>query len=191
MKKLFATAIVLAALAGCANVAKIPPGDTVVGGRVALTLDTAWNQVNLPGDNSGATTWTMDGIALDLLQFYVGVKDGQRLGPPPVRDQRPIEFKAAMQAHEVVGLFQALYSRDGSAFSLEKLEPADFMGGKGFRFEYTVVRKVDNVKLSGLAWATVRNNELFAMTYTAPRIGFYPRHQAKVEQIAKSARIKA
>jgi hypothetical protein len=187
MKKLLSIAVLAAVLAGCANVTRIPAGDTLVAGKVALTLDAAWNQVNLPNQNN-VTTWTMDGITVDQLQFYVGLKDGERLGPPPVRDQRPLEFKATMQAHEIVQLFQGLYSRDGSTFTMERLEPTDFMGQKGFRFQYTVVRKVDDVKLAGMAWAAVRNGELYAMTYTAPRAGFFQRHQASVEQIAKSAR---
>ncbi len=71
-----------------------------------------------------------------------------------------------------------------------KLEPADFLGGKGFRFRYTVVRKADDVRLSGVAWGTVRDNELFALTFTAPRAGFFARHEKRVEEIARSARLK-
>jgi len=44
--------------------------------------------------------------------------------------------------------------------------------------------------ISGVAWAAVINNELFAMTFTAPHLGFFPRHLPKVEQAAASARLK-
>ena len=190
MKKLLAAGVLLLVLAGCANVSKVAEGDAMVANRVALHLDTAWNQVNLPNQSS-VTTWTMDGVTVDLLQFYVGVKDGQQIGAAPVKDQRPLNFKAGMLPHEIVSLFEGLYSRDGSSFTLDKLEPAEFMGEKGFRFRYTVVRKFDDVKLSGTAWGAVRNQELFVMTYTAPRAGFYPRYVSRVEQIAKSARLKS
>jgi hypothetical protein len=189
LKRLFATFVIAAALGGCANVVKVGPGDTVVADRVALNIDDAWNQISLPGTGTAAT-WTQDGITLDLLQFYVSLKDGEALGPAAGREQRPLVFRSAMQPHEIVALFQGLYTRDGSAFSLDRLEPADFLGGKGFRFQYTVVRKFDDVKLSGVAWGAVRGNELFAMTFTAPRAGFYPRHAPRVEQIARTARLK-
>jgi len=188
-KRLLATFVIAAALAGCANVVKVGPGDTVVADRVALNIDGAWNQLTLHGSGTTAT-WTQDGITLDLLQFYVALKDGEALGPAATKEQRPLVFKATMQPHEIVSLFQGLYTRDGSTFSLDRLEPADFMGGKGFRFQYTVVRKFDDVKLSGVAWGAVRGNELFAMTFTAPRAGFFPRHEKRVEHIARTARLK-
>jgi hypothetical protein len=190
MTRRFLASLVLAAvLAGCANVVKVGPGDTVVADRIALKIDGAWNQLNLPGRTTAAT-WTQDGITLDLLEFYVGLKDGQALGAAAAKEQRPLTFKAAMQPHEIVSLFQGLYTRDGSSFTLDRLEPAEFLGGSGFRFRYTVVRKADDVKVSGVAWGAVRNNELHAMTFTAPRAGFFGRHEKRVEEIAKSARLR-
>lgn len=179
----------LLAVAGCANVAKVSTGDNAVGGRVLLTLDAAWNQVNLPG-RSSPLLWTQDGITVDALELWVGIKDGANL-VELAKDKRPLTFRAGMQPHELVGLFEGAIGRDGSTFTLDKLEPADFLGGTGIRFEYTVLRKVDDVRLSGVGWAAVRNGELFAMTFAAPRLGFFPRHRDKVEQAARSARIKA
>jgi hypothetical protein len=189
MIRLLAALALAAFLAGCASVVKVGPGDTVVADRVAVSIDGAWNQLNLPG-SATAATWTQDGITLDLLQFYVALKDGDALAPAASKEQRPLTFKASMQPHEIVALFQGLYTRDGSTFSLDKLEPAEFLGNNGFRFRYTLVRKADDVRVSGVAWGAVRNNELYAMTFTAPRLGFFVRHEKRVEQIAKSARLK-
>jgi hypothetical protein len=174
-------------LAGCANVAKVGPGDTVVADRLAVKLDAAWNHVNVPG--LPGVVWTQEGLALDALQFWVGVKDGQPLAPAG-KDQRPLTFRATMEPQELVALFQGAMSRDGSTFTLDKLEPATFLGGKGFRFQYTLVRKSDEVKLSGVGWGAVRGSELHAMTFNAPRLAFFPRHVAKVEQVAANARLK-
>ena len=41
---------------------------------------------------------------------------------------------------------------------------------------------------SGVGYGTVSKGELFALLYAAPRLGFFPRHKDKVEQIARSAR---
>ena len=159
---------------------------------MAVTIDSSWNQFN-PAHPTPSTLWTIDGITVDSLRFYAGLKDGEVIEPNTVhaKDARPLMFKSSMHPDEIVALYQGLYSRDGSAFMLDKLEPAEFVGAKGFRFQYTVVRKLDDVKLSGIAWVAVREGQLYAMTYTAPRLAFFPRYAPRVEQIAKSARLKA
>lgn len=176
------------AFAGCANVAKISTGEVIVENRITMKLDAAWNQVNLPGRGK-SVLWTQDGITIDALEWWVGVADGQNLADLP-SDKRPLTFRSAMQPHEVVALFEGLYGRDGSTFTLDKLTPADFLGGSGYRVDYTVLRKFDDVRVSGMAWFAVRNGQLHALTFTAPRLGFFPRHQPIVEQVARSARLK-
>ncbi len=184
----WATLVLTLALAGCANVAKVSTGDVLVDGRIAMTLDAAWNQVNLPG-RSKPVLWTQDGVTIDALEWWVGIADGQNLMELG-KDKRPLTFRASMDGHELVALFEGWYGRDGSTFTLDKLEPTEFLGGKGYRVDYTVLRKADEVRVRGMAWIAVRNSQLFAMTFTAPRLGFFPRHQAKVEQAARSARLK-
>lgn len=183
-----------ALVAGCAApITKVGGGAVVVAERLNVHSDASWNQLppHLSGQAPAAATWTVDGLGLDTMNFYVGVKDGTQMGQMPQgKDAQQIMFKSAMQPHEVVSMFGNLYSRDGSSFTLDKLESADFLGGKGFRFHYTVVRKLDEVKLSGLGWATVRNGELHAITFTAPEKGFFPRHATKVERVAATAALK-
>jgi hypothetical protein len=182
-----ATVMVAALLLGaCANVVKVPTGDVRVGDRITMTLDSAWNEIKLPG--SDAVQWTQDGLPLDVLQWWVGIRDGQLLAPAP-SSQRPLTFRAGMTPHEVASLFEGLFARDGSTVKLDRLAPADFLGGKGLRFEFTVVRKADEVTISGVGWALVKDGQLHAMTYTAPRLGFFPAHLPKVEQVARAARL--
>jgi hypothetical protein len=49
---------------------------------------------------------------------------------------------------------------------------------------------VDNVQLSGIGYGSVSKGELFAIVYLAPRLTFFSRHQGRVEQIARDARLK-
>jgi hypothetical protein len=65
-----------------------------------------------------------------------------------------------------------------------------FGGEKGFRFEYSLVRQVDNVRLSGIGYGAVHKGELFAMLYMAPKLVFFPRHAERVDRIARSAAIR-
>ena len=178
-------------IAGCANVSKVNTGETVVRNRLSVTVDTAWNQFER-GMSDNTPTWTVEGITVDALQFYVGIKDGELIAPTPNggKGVLPLTFKATMQPADVVALYQGLFTRDGSSFTLDKLEPADFVGTRGFRFEYSLTRKVDDVRLKGVAYGAVRNGELFLINYSAPRLAFFPKYVGRAEALAKSARVK-
>jgi hypothetical protein len=182
--------IAAALIGGCAMQAtKIDSGDVAVGDRLQLKVDGAWNHVTSPLLEP-AQAWTMEGLPVDQLLIWSGIKDGE-----PIHTSRAsgksFNFRATMQPDEIVAMFEGTLTRDGSTFKLAKLEPSSFGGGKGLRFEYAMVRKVDNVTLQGVGFATVNNGELFALLYSAPRLEFFARHSARVEEIAKSAKVKA
>lgn len=187
---LLATANLLV-LGGCAVVSKVATGEAVVKDRLQVKVDKPWNQFERSlGDDT--PTWTQDGISVDALRFYVGVKDGQPLanvtGPASAGKLQP--FRRSMPIKDVVGLFESLYVRDGSSFQLDKVAPHRFMGGEGFRFEFSSVRKSDEVRLIGVGYGAVVQGELFAITYTAPRLSFFGRHVASAESVAASARLR-
>ena len=179
-------------LAACATVSKVETGEQTIGERMRVTLEGPWNQVNAPGLGP-AQVWTMEGLPLDQLLVYSGIKDEDKVAPgaPAGAGRKDFVFRSSMQPDEIVALFEGMLTRDGSQFKLAKLEPASFGGDKGFRFEYTLVRRRDNAQLSGVGFGTVSKGELFALLYHAPRLTFFPRHQPRVEQIARSARVKA
>jgi hypothetical protein len=181
-------------LAGCVAVPqidKVESGQQNVGTRLEMTLDGSWNRFQSP-QTAPATIWTMEGLPVDELRVYAGIKDGETIdaGAPAVQGVTKIAFRAGMQPDEIVGMFESLYTRGGSTFKLDKLEPWSFGGEKGFRFEFTFTRKVDGVANLGVGYSTVSKGELFALLYFAPRLGFFPRYKDKVEQIARSARLK-
>ena len=188
MRKLALLCAVLM-LSGCVTVAKVETGDRAVGERLTVSIDGAWNQLNAPGMGP-AEVWTMEGTPVDQLLLYSGLKDGQAIHAGGGGGQKDFVFRANMQPDEIASLFEGMLTRDGSRFRLQKLEPASFGAQKGFRFEYALVRKVDNVQLSGVGYAAVSRGELFAVVYMAPRLVFYHRHIARVEHIGKSMRIK-
>ena len=192
MKRLLALFAVLL-LAGCATptVSRVEQGDQVVGERMVVKLDGPWNRF----DNFGGypvPTWTMEGFTVDRLQFFIGVKDGATLVPQSdaAREKRPLTFRKSMQPHEIVALFQTLLSGDGSTFTLDKLDPVTFLGGQGIRFQFSLVRRVDEVQLSGFGYVRVHGDELHAILYQAPRLGFYPRYQPQVDRMAQTAALR-
>lgn len=177
--------------AGCAQLSNVTTGEVVLKNRLSVQVDRPWNQFER-GLADNTLTWTRDGVTVDALRFYIGLKDGELIAPTPTepKGQRALAFRATMQSAEVVELFEGLYSRGGSSFTLERLSPATFIDTNGFRFEFNAIRKTDDVRLRGVGWGAVRNGELFVITFTAPRLAFYPQHAPSAESIARSARVR-
>lgn len=190
MKKLLILALA-ALLAGCASVRKVETGANQVGERLSLKVDGNWNHLDFPGIRP-AQVWTMEGITIDELLVYSGIRDGQAMHPesPAGSKQKDFVFRKSMQTEELVSLLEGVLSRDGSTFKLLRLEPYAFGGRKGFRFEYERIRKIDNVPMRGIGFGAIDRDELFALVYQAPRLTFFPRHQSRIEAIAQAVVIK-
>lgn len=191
MKKPIAI-LLLAVLAGCAAVVKVE-GDQTLNNKLAVKLPDAWNKLNYPGQPF--EVWTQEGASLDQLRFWAGVPAGKeiaRLPPPPSgqKQARVPTFTANMTPDQLVSLFEIMYASDGAPVKITKVEPAAFGGVDGVRFEFTIVQKRTDLVLRGTGWAAVRNNELFAATYYAPELAFYPRLMPKAEAVVKAAVIK-
>jgi hypothetical protein len=180
-------ALAAAMLAGCAIPLQVREGErTVAGGAMVVSADPGWN--HLAVIDRPWTTWTHDGSVLDELRFWAGMKDGDEIAPAESREQRPLSFRRTMQPHELAALFASLQARDGSVVSVDRLEPAAFVGVPGVRFRWSVLRSADDMRMSGVGWAAVREGQLYAMTFIAPRLDFFERHLARVERIARSAK---
>lgn len=190
MKKLLLV-VLLVVVAGCATVRKVEAGRNTLGERLTVNIDGAWNHLDFPGIKP-AQLWTMEGVTIDEFLVYSGIRDGQVMHAEGSAGgkQANVVFRSRMQTEEIVAMFEALLTRDGSIFKLLKMEPYTFAGRKGFRFEYECIRKVDNVQLHGVVFGAVDNGELFALLYHAPRLTFFPQHQGRVEAIARSASLK-
>lgn len=180
-------------MGGCASVAKVESGDRVVGQRLSVNLDGAWNQVTAPGiAGPNCYVWTMEGLPVDQLLIYSGLKNGDAIHSESGAnaEKKSYKFRSDMQPEQIVALFEGMLTRDGSSFKLVRLAPISFAGGKGFQFEYSLVRKADSVQLSGIGSAVISRGELYAIIYQAPRLVFYPRHQTRVGHIIDSARLR-
>lgn len=172
----------LCILAGCTatTISRIDAGQHRLGERLTVNVDAPWNHLRGLGTGS-SQTWTMEGLPVDQLQILYGIKGGQAI-------QAQGAFRSTMRPDEVVAVFQNMLTRDGSTVELARLEPFSF-GDTGFRFEYSLTRKFDNVRLSGVGYFGISMGELFAILYQAPR-PIFARHEKRVEQIAQSARLK-
>ncbi|HYA65141.1 MAG TPA: hypothetical protein VEE84_00530 [Burkholderiaceae bacterium] len=184
------TVLLCVTLAGCAAMGKIESGEQVVSDQLVVSLDGPWNQFNRGVD---VPTWTVEGLAVDQLRFFIGIKDGDPIAKRPkgASEQRPLTFHSTMKAHEVVALFQGLYTQDGSTFTLDGIEPVTFIGESGFKYTYTVLRRSDDVRLSGVGYGAVHNGELTVIDYSAPRLGFFPRYKDQIERMSLGAHLRS
>lgn len=188
-------AAALVALAGCAQMVKVEPGQVTVKETLKLTTTSAWNRFELlfplsvaPG---ASEVWTQDGITLDALAFFVGIEQGKTLGSAiPGTNKKLPQFRSTMTPGEIVELYEQMVTQDGSAFALKRVAPGRFGGQPGFRFEHTITRKSDNVLLKGVAQGAVVKDKLYLVVFTAPSIYYYDRHVVQVEPLLASAEIK-
>jgi len=187
---------VLATLSGCASIEAVE-GERTLAGRLVVTVGQAWNRLRSSEDRQPYETWTQHGFMLDQLRLWPGVASGEAMvAVPPVpasgrRAPRVPTFQARMAPDQIASLFEVLYAMDGSQVKLTRLDAARFAGERGLRLEFSVVRQRDDVQLSGVAWVAVRQERLYALAYTAPRLSFFGRVLPQAEAVAASARIKA
>jgi hypothetical protein len=175
-------------MSGCASVNKVESGARMVGPRMNMTIDGPWNWLDFPWLKP-AQVWTMEGIYVDEMLVYSGVKDGELIHQKSGDSkQKDFAFKSDMQTEQLIAMFEGMMTRDGSSFKLKKVEPFQFGGKPGFRFEFERVRKKDNVPLLGVAYGAIDKGELFAIVYQAPRLTFFAKQKDRVEAIARSVK---
>ena len=186
-----AALLLLAACTKPATWVGLTQGEVVVCERLAVRHDGAWSRLDGTREPKHEV-WTSDGMPLDQLHFHTGITEGESL--VVVKDRpadKPIpRFRKDMQAQDVVELYESFATRDGSVFTLEKLAPARFADEDGFRFEFSRVRKRDEVRTRGVAYGAIHRGELFLVVFEAPRIHYFAKHLARVEALAQTARVR-
>lgn len=188
-------------LAACANVSRME-GEQVVNDRLAVQVSEAWNRISDPWDAPPYETWTQEGVPLDHLRLWGGVRPGQPLMTRPVvfsraedaRQPRVPTFRAGLAPDKLVSLFEELYSNAG-VVTVTRVQPTVFAGQNGVRFEFTLERRRDDLSMQGVGWVAVRadptwGEELYAATFVAPRLAFYDRLLPMAEAVVKSTRIR-
>lgn len=193
MKKLGA-ALTLLLLAACQKPAvwtAVTPLESELPGGLRVRGEAGWNRLDTHPTGTWNVRWTVNGDPLDRLWFFAGVPAGQPL--VKVRGEVPkgaAVFKEGMQAEDVAELFESFLSAGGSTFHRDRLAPHPFAGGDGFRFDYTLIRKADDVTLKGAAFGAVRGGRLYLIVFQAPRIHYFAALLPRAEAVVKSARIE-
>jgi hypothetical protein len=201
MIKRFAPLVLALALAACTTMSKVD-GDQVVNERLSVQVSSAWNKMRDPWIVDPYDTWTQEGLPLDHLRFWGGVRPGQPLmtklalfsREPDAKEPRVPTFRPGLTPEKLVRLFEELYATAG-VVTITRVEPTVFAGQKGVRFEFTLARRRDDLTMQGVGWVAVRpdatwGEELYAATFVAPKLSFYERLLPLAETVVKTARIK-
>jgi hypothetical protein len=183
-------------MTACTSIAKVE-GHQAVNGKLVVNVSAAWNKVTDAWEGGPYDMWTQEGIPLDHLRLWGGVKSGKALVATPTvlfrapgeKDARYPTFTAGLQPDKLVSLFETLYANEG-VVEITRVEPTIFAGEKGVRFEFTLARRADDVMLKGVGWVAVHKDELFAATFAAPRLTFFPKLLPMAEAVVKTARIR-
>jgi hypothetical protein len=140
------------------------------------------------------TFWTMDGPALNQIQFYVDIKDREHIFLE-TRNRRErkgegVLFRAQMSEAEVVDLIGDALAEEGLASpKLEKLEPARFAGLKGFGFELSFATE-RGLKYRAIGIGEVQDQTLSFAVYFAPSEYFFERNRRDAEAVFASIRLR-
>ena len=186
----FAALIVLSLLAGCVQMSLVGPGEVVIRDRMVAKLDAPWNRYESP-ETGNAEIWTSDGLPLDRIDFFAGIAADETLVRPRAGQEKSLpRFRPGMQPQEIVEMVDASMAMDGSVFRTDKLAPASFAGGDGFRFDFTLIRKQDELTLRGIGYGIVQDKRLYLVLYRAPRLHYFERNLKRFEQVAASVRIR-
>lgn len=179
-------------VSACANLSAVSTGRSTFEGGFTVDVSGTWNQFERGvGDN--VKTWTRDGLYIDALRFFPGIGDGKEVAEFNVQQegQAKLIFKSIMSERAIIGLFEQYFSRDGSVFTTTSIAPAKFIQTDGIRFEFELIRKADGVRLTGTGWFAKTDSKLYAVVFTAPKLGFYQNQIPDVVNMAGTARVLA
>ena len=124
--------LLLLLLAACTSMSKVD-GEQVVNERLVVNVPGAWNRLVDRSEQRPYESWTQEGIPLDHLRFWGGVRPGQTLmtkpalfsRAPDAKAPRVPTFRPGLSPEKLVSLFEELYATAGTV-TITKMEPAMF-----------------------------------------------------------------
>lgn len=147
-----------------------------------------WNRISQrPGRN--AERWTLDGELLNDVLFFAEIEASDTLLREVNRRETPLpQFSSEMLLIDLPDLVDGTLriAKGASSFEVGAVEPVEFLGTSGIRFEFQTLGS-DDLRRSGVAVAAIIEGELFMMLYEAPTIFYFERNLADFEQLVQSS----
>lgn len=163
----------------------------VVNGAMKVTPGQAWNRWTARPSNRGEI-WTLDGLGLNELSFFAGIRDGETLYHEQDRRNLPLpRYRSNMSPLDVVELFEGSNRilLQSSIFEIGKVEPAKLAGHDGVRFQYRFVAGGEELARRGEGVAAIIDGKLYLVNFAAPAIHYFDRDLPKFHAIVDSISI--
>jgi hypothetical protein len=202
--KLLAALTALSLTAGCA-VGGVGPGlfhyyslvtpgpEDVARGSMTVTPTIRWNKAPRgPHDIDREENWTLNGPLLDGLTFIGGLEHDKRIVQQRRKADRKVpNFRADMNPTEIASMIESFYRiRAGSTrFEMTGLQPRDFLGHRGFQFDYDHLGG-DEVERKGRAVGAIIDNRFYLALFDATRMHYFDAGLPEFERIVESARLR-
>ncbi|HYW16271.1 MAG TPA: hypothetical protein VE891_08965 [Allosphingosinicella sp.] len=205
--KLLAALGALALTAGCAGgglgggggglfryYTLVSPGpEDVARGSMIVTPTMRWNKAPRgPNDISREENWTLNGPLLDGLTFVGGLEHDKRIVQQRRKADRKVpNFRSDMNPTEIASMIESFYRiRAGSTrFEMTGLQPRDFLGRRGFQFDYAHLGG-DEVERRGRAVGAIVNGRFYLALFDATRMHYFDAGLPEFERIVESARLR-
>ncbi|MGH7356408.1 MAG: hypothetical protein ACRELS_17760 [Candidatus Rokuibacteriota bacterium] len=179
--------LLLATLAGgCAT----PPRYTLIESRPTKVLDALSLQPGIAwtAERTGnVERWTVDGVQLESLRFFTGIKDDTPLVASATDDARRPRFHIGMTDPDLMELVvRSLFPSNAAP---AELSGARLGGMPGFRFEvrYTAGNGMER---RALVAGVVVKERLHVIVYEAAAIHYYARYLPEVERLLGTVRFE-
>ena len=180
-------------LAGCVTgYTEVMPGVQTYG-SMRVTAGDSWNAVpngHTPMSRKDTRTWTQDGVLLDRITIYPGIKAGESIFDSRNASTALPSFSADMLPNEIEELVESsilkLYGEGSATVSTSNLRPQAFgeVGGFMFDIEAAVTESPD---YRGMVGGFIKDDRLYMVSYLAAEPYYYDKHKGKAEEIIKSA----
>jgi len=193
MRLRIAFALAAFTLAGCLPAYKLVPASEihVAGKQLVVKPGNEWNMLpRSPSQSEWDETWTLNGPLLDAVAFVGGLPDGKSLLTQKKKDDKKVPvFHADMNSHDLVSMMEASYRVRGiTVFDIESVDPADFLGGKGFRVHYQYA-PTDGISRKGVCVARVVDKKLYAIKLEGVSSHYFNAALPEFDQMVASARL--
>jgi hypothetical protein len=180
-------------LSACAHYTLVEPVKRDIGGGYSVEPQIAWSRAAY----GKIEIWTVDGPALEAIQFFNGIGDGETLFPAYGKQKEKLpQFKKDMTASEVMEFivdsimapgFQSPVGPNMKGTGAESihLRPFNFGEHPGYRFELSFLSH-EGLEYEGFVVGTIKEDKLYLICYTGTRQYYYPKYKSYVEQIVAS-----
>jgi hypothetical protein len=194
-KVLIAAALSMAVAAPALAGNRLMPANTparIANSALSVTPGRDWNRLSARPGRAGEV-WTLDSDTLNNVTYYAGVEADRTLMREVDRRNRPLpRFSSTMLLADVPTLLENSYrvGRSVTVFSMDQVEPAQFAGQSGVRFNYSYTSE-DEVRRRGEAYGAIVGGRLYLVTFEAPQIHFFDASIDAFRQLVATSTITA